>query len=270
LDAEDLLKQQDEGVSFFGFVAFILSPGQQAFLQKSIEELQRMEALKDQDEAMQRLRRMVPALLAEADKVTRTTHRLSSTLRRLLDAQASEQRFRLASVLKDIRCAAVQLAQQGVQPPAGIDIEGDADVHAPMSRAFWTTPSAFSTETPTEFAVDMAQARGIAATLNGFSRLDFRSLRRRIREWTLEGESASLREIVETGQADPSQDDLGLVDVLGLLQIAHDDKHTIEADTLESIRVPLSKDRNQYLRITLPRIVFQPKAITREVGTKPR
>ena len=80
LDAEDLLKQQDEGISFFAFVAFLISPSQQASLRKSIEEVQQLAELADQHESLARVRRMVPSLLAEADKVMRTTARLSSTL----------------------------------------------------------------------------------------------------------------------------------------------------------------------------------------------
>lgn len=109
LDSEDLLKQQDEGLSFYAFVAFLFSPTQQAALRKNIVELERMVALADQPESMQRVRRMVPALLAEADKVMKTTARLSATLRRLLDAQAAAHRVRLANVLRDIKQAAMQL-----------------------------------------------------------------------------------------------------------------------------------------------------------------
>ncbi len=60
LDAEDMLKQQDEGISFYAFAKFLLSPTQQNAVRKNIEEIQKLTALADQQDSLYRLRRMVP------------------------------------------------------------------------------------------------------------------------------------------------------------------------------------------------------------------
>ena len=48
LDAEDVLKREDQGVSFHEFVRFILSPSQQDKLQTIIQQLMRIEELAEQ------------------------------------------------------------------------------------------------------------------------------------------------------------------------------------------------------------------------------
>src|SRR5262249_59887760 len=83
LDAEDVLKREAQGVSFYEFVRFILSPSQQERLEAIIQHLGVIQELADQADGLETVRRMVPLLLAEAEKVMRTNQRLSASLRRL-------------------------------------------------------------------------------------------------------------------------------------------------------------------------------------------
>lgn len=261
LDAEDLLKQQDEGISFFAFVAFLFSPNQQATLRKTIDEVQQLGALADQHDALSRMRTMVPALLAEADKVMRTTARLSSTLRRLLDAQATEQRIRLAAVLRDIRKAA--LATKDSPPDVRAEISTDAVIGSPFSRTFWKASAEFVSEEPTEHVIDLARVGELAARFAKMRRLDMRKLRDAIREATLQGQVTTLAELVQ--QSPTSQ---GVVELLGFMQIAHDDGHEIDPSQLDVIRIEKSDISPGGLSVRVPRVTFSAKA--RTAGSRPR
>lgn len=263
LDAEDTLKQQDEGQSFFAFVRFLLSPAQQMALRKNIEEIQRLDALADQHESLARLRRMVPSLLAEADKVMRTTARLSSTLRRLLDARAAAHRLRLAKVLTDIRKAALQLRDQ---PPLELEwtVEAEADLRSPFARPFWEPDATFEKREIVEQVIDVTQAAQMAAAFARMHRLDFRQLRGHIREATLQGE----RTLGQLLDAFPALG--GVVDVLGYIQIAHDDHHPIDSYRTEILTIRLDQSPTPAMRVRVPHIVFQPRAALRESGKKPR
>lgn len=265
LDAEDLLKQQDEGISFFAFVSFLLSPRQQAALRKNIEEIQQMAALSDQHESLARVRKMVPSLLAEAEKVMRTTARLSATLRRLLDAKAAAHRLRLANVLRDIRQSAMKLRGAPACDSIQLSIDAEMDIVSPMSRTFWVQPQDFDEIQLTEQFIDPKHAQSIAAAFAKMQRLDMRRLRSHIREATAEGSELPLSELVTrwplTG---------GVVELLGYLQIAHDDSHSIDQNQIEKIVIGSSPKRPTPIRVSVPRIVFQPRASNREVATKPR
>lgn len=266
LDAEDLLKEQDEGISFFAFVSFLLSPTQQAALRKNIEEIQQLSALTDQQDSLSRVRRMVPSLLAEAEKVMRTTTRLSATLRRLLDAKAAAHRVRLATVLRDIRKEAIRLRGEPTTCQSiELSVETEAEIDSPMARPFWSLPPEFKQQELTSQITDPSQAKSIASAFAKMQRLDLRKLRSHIREATLEGESRSLAELIAeqplTG---------GVIDLLGYIQIAHDDGHSIELHCTEQITISEPRGRKAPLMVSVPRIVFHPKVTNRQASTKPR
>ena len=265
LDSEDLLKKQDEGLSFFTFVRFLFSPVQQAQLRKNIDEIQQLTALADESESMQRLRRMVPSLLAEADKVVKTTARLSSTLRRLLDARALEHRMRLANVLRDIRQMALKLRGKNILETIQLEVQTDLIVHSPMARPFWTAPPKLENRELIEQTLDPAQTHAMASMFFKFNRLDLRKLRRTIRESTIDGDSIALSDLLHRSPISE-----GVAELLGFLQIAYEDGHLIDRNQVERITIENLRGETGMKTFSLPRIVFQPKASTREISIKPR
>jgi Protein of unknown function (DUF3375) len=265
LDAEDLLKQQDEGISFFAFVAFLISPSQQASLRKNIAEIQQLAALADQQESLARVRRMVPSLLAEADKVMKTTARLSSTLRRLLDAQAAAHRVRLASVLREIKQAALNV--RGAPPLASVQLTvlAEAEIASPLARTFWTPSTTFDSNQPEQHIMDLTQVQSIAGAFAKLQRLDFRKLRQTIHEGTFSGKSETLAALLDRT---PIQS--GVVELLGYMQIAHDDGHTIDSQRTQRVQVKESRRPGHFLQVIVPHITFLPKANSSTTGRKPR
>jgi hypothetical protein len=265
LDAEDLLKQQDEGISFFAFVAFLISPSQQAALRKNIAEVQQLAALSDQQESLARVRRMVPSLLAEADKVMKTTARLSSTLRRLLDAQAAAHRVRLASVLRAIKQAALNARNAPPTDSVHLNVLAEAEIGSPLARTFWTPSTTFDTQQPAEHVMDLTQVQAVAGAFARLQRLDFRKLRQTIREGTFSGRSETLGALLERA---PVQS--GVVELLGYLQIAHDDGHSIDSNRTERIQVKELRRPDHLLQVIVPHVTFLPKASSNASGRKPR
>ena len=265
LDAEDLMKNRDEGISFYAFVKFLFSPAQQLALTKNIEEIQRLEALVNQHESLSHLRRMIPSLLAEAEKVMRTNARLSTTLRRLLDARAAAERIRLANLLRDIRQTAIQLGKAPDDQTIQLSVDTVLDIHSPFARTFWTPETTFESTTPEIQILDPAEARRIATAFAKMKRLDFRKLRRTIRELTVDGITRSLGEVISH-----TRFETGVVEVLGLIQIAHDDHHFIDATQRETLHLPATKDYPHALTLTVPAVTFRPRASSHEGGSRPK
>lgn len=273
LDAEDMLKMQDEGISFFAFVTFLFNPSQQESLMKNIREIQRMEALSDQTESLYRVRRMMPALKAEADKVLKTTARLTTTLKRLLDSRANAERVRLANVLKDIRQAALKLAANSATPKAqkefydvmSMVVETDAEISSPMARTFWTPTQSFLSEVAEENPIDLEQAKRIAAAYSKLQRLDLRALRAQIRDVTREYGNITLGKLL-----DLQHENKGVVELLAMLQIAHDDGHPIDSSLEEVVELQETGRKSTLLRITIPHVTYLAVNANREIKRKPR
>jgi hypothetical protein len=251
LDSEDVLKKEDQGVSFYEFVRFILSPVQQERLGKLIEELVRLDELASQVDGLATVRRMIPSLLAEAEKVMRTNQRLSATLRRLLDSRAASERRRLSQLLAEIRRLALRLAPEAPQEGIGLEVETAAGVASPMNRSFWTQPTQFKQLELTEHAVDDAQRLRMFELLARMHRLDLRGMRSKISKLTAGGDSVTLRQVVDAYP--PSA---GIVELLGYLQIAKDDNHLISRTDNEEIVLQPSASTEHARKVTVPLVFY--------------
>jgi hypothetical protein len=247
LEAEDVLKREDQGVSFYEFVRFILSPAQQEKLQAIIDELGRIEEIVQQRDGLESVRRMVPLLLDEAEKVMRTNQRLSTTLRRLLDRHAYHDRQRVSILLRDIRRAAAAVSDD---PPAeiGAEFETQIEISSPLSRIFWREPQTFTDLDLVEHISDDKSRAEAFLSLAKMQRLDWRGMRRRVQQALAERETITLGELLSDNP--PS----GVVDVVGYVQIARDDGHFIDPDTSDQIVV--SADNGRLLELTLPQVRF--------------
>lgn len=248
LDSEDVLKRDDQGVSFYEFVRFILSPAQQERLRSIISELERVDELAQQSDGLVAMRRMVPSLIADAEKVMRTNQRLSATLRRLLDARTALDRRHLAQLLGEIRSLAVDLADAPPRDEVSVSIDAGVRLVFPFSRTFWSPPIEFERVDLAESRVDDARRQDLFRALAQLSRLEWSLMRDRIRQCTTRhGRSVTLAELVE--EFPPKA---GVVELLGYVQIAKDDGHVISRDDVDELLL----DGDVRRQVTVPRILF--------------
>lgn len=255
LAAEDSLKLQDQGVSFDEFVRLILSPVKQDQLETIFAQLNEIEVLADQVEGMNRIHGMIGSLSDEAEKVLRTTRRLSSTLRRLLDRRSISSRLRLASVLREIRAAAVRLAENRPEEPVGLDVLSELDLLNVWDRPFWTAPVEFAAAELSDHQPDVDECLAAFRHLAGLQRLDWESMRENVSTMLRETARLPLPDLL---LAYPPQS--GAVEVLGYVQIAHEDGHLIDNRVKETIPLGMtSPDELENATIDLyeiPRVVF--------------
>lgn len=251
LDSEDLLKKEDQGVSFYEFVRFILSPAQQEKLQEIITELGRLEAIAQQADGLATVRRMVPLLLAEAEKVMRTNQRLSATLRRLLDSRAATDRQRLAQLLVEIRSLAAARSESPPDESLGMEIDTGISFALPLSRTFWSTPATFVAIDLTEHAADDDRRLEAFRMLAGMHRLDWRTMRQHIAEVASKHGIATIGQIVENY---PLR--IGVVELLAYLQIARDDGQLIDRQNTEQLCLPGRNASERAIQVTIPLVYF--------------
>ena len=251
LDAEDLLKREDQGVSFYEFVRFILSPSQQEKLNSIIQEVGRLKDLADQVESLETVRRMVPLLLAEAEKVTRTNQRLTATLRRLLDSRAYRDRQRVAQTLREIVGLAASLDAAPPRETVGVEVETKIEMASPFSRSFWSQPPRFAVVDLTERQSDEQRRADAFRALAQMRRLDWKRMRGRIAEALSQRDDVTLGSLLAEHPPEA-----GLIEVLGYLQIASDDGHLISRDATEEILLPVGRSGERPKAITLPLVRF--------------
>jgi len=251
LDSEDILKREDQGVSFYEFVRFILSPAQQEKLQTIIAELVRIQELAEQGEGLETIRRMVPLLLAEAEKVMRTNQRLSATLRRLLDARATRERQRVAQLLAEIRGSFAELAASPPTDAIFVEVETNAEIGSPFSRIFWSEPQRFEKLDLTEHMADEDRRWEAFRQLASMHRLDWRMMQQRIQATVALHGTATLGCLLD--QYPPEG---GVIEVLGYLQLARDKGHLVHQECVEQLVLPPTNGRLYALAVTVPLVTF--------------
>lgn len=250
LDAEEILKREDQGVSFYEFVRFILSPSQQERLEAIIQQLGRIRELAEQADGLETVRRMVPLLLAEAEKVMRTNQRLSATLRRLLDVRARRDRERVAELCAEILGLAASMATDPSRGPVGVEVETRVGIASPFARTFWSEAHRFAAVDMTEYQADDDRRAEAFRRLAEMRRLDWRLMRERVRAAVGRHGSVTLRDLL--AEFPP---DVGVIEALGYLQIARDDGHTVSRDAVEEIVLPSSREGHA-LALSVPLVRF--------------
>ncbi len=246
LDAEQRLKEDDQGASFQAFVRLILSQTQQDELEKIIAQLDEIEELAAHGAGKERIKGMIGSLSAEAEKVLRTTRRLSSTLRRLLDTRASTSRLRLATVLREIQAAAVRRAE--TPPVLGIEVFTELDLYNVFQRTFWQSPVEFDDVKISNDEPDEDDRLVAFRRLAEMQRLDWDTMRSNIESLIQTRQRLTLPELLEIHP--PTS---GSLEVLGYIQLAHDEGHEVDDGHVEVTYVDSAEGRRLY---EIPRVVF--------------
>jgi hypothetical protein len=249
LDAEDQLKEQDQGASFQAFVRLILSQLQQDELERMIAQLDEIVELTEQLEGKQRVKGMIGSLSREAEKVLQVTRRLNATLRRLLDSRSSNTRLRLAELLCEIRTLAARRADD--PPSAGIEIFADLELLNVHQRTFWESPVRF-TDLELSNVAHTDDDRVLAfKRLAEMQRLDWDAMRANIGDLLQSREQATLPEVL---QAHPPHG--GTIEILGYIQLAHDDGHSVNKDDVEIVHIADHEGERDPRPFEVPRVTF--------------
>lgn len=254
LDAEELLKQEDQGVSFYEFVRLVLSPSQTERLEKIIQEVRRIPELFQQAEGLDAVRGMVTLLQNEAEKVMRTNHRLSATLRRLLDLRTRAENQRVAEVLRNIRGQALAMAGSSRTAEVGLELDLAPAIESPFRRTFWNEAPRFDRIDLTGFEPDAGERLKAFRQFAELRHLDWGEMRGRIQRMLAIENAPTLADLFELHPPEG-----GVIELIGYLQIAAEDGHEITTGATQVIIVPADKPGGRNLMVTVPRVTFSPR-----------
>jgi len=261
LDAEDMLKQEDQGISFYEFVRLILSPSQTERLEQVIREVRQVPELAAQQEGLETVRNMVTLLQSEAEKVMRTNQRLSATLRRMLDTRTFAERQKVTRLLQEIQSLAVAYSGESGDDEPGVTLELATDIESPFRRTFWIEPPQFEAVDLSNFEPDDDERLSAFGDFAALKHLNWHGMRDRIRHVLAVEHAPSLAELIELHPVSA-----GIVEVIGYLPIASEDGHLIDPATKETIVIPASDRGGRSYLVTIPRVTFLPQRINGHAG----
>ena len=255
LEAEDELNEGDQGTSFRAFVGLLLSQNQQDDLESMIRQLDEIEELANQLDGKKRIKRMIASLSAEAEKVQRTTRRLSSTLRRLLDQRSTSSRMHLANLLREIQASAVRASDN--PPNIGIELPCDPSISNFMDRPTWTAPVQFETSEISSAEPDEDERVLAFRQLAQLQRLDWTTMRTNISQMQVQLPEFTLSQLVEHFPIES-----GAVEALGYVQLAHDEGYEVDDTSTEVIQISSTDEEVSFIEVPLVR--FEDKSKSKE------
>jgi Protein of unknown function (DUF3375) len=190
-------------------------------------------------------------LLEEARKVMRTNQRLSTTLRRLLDRGAQHDRQRVGQLCRDILGLAASMTSDPPRDTVWVEVETRIVMVSPFARTFWSEPHRFAAVDMAEHVLDDGRKAEAFRALAEMHRLDWRRMRQQVRLSVARHGMVTLSKVL-----DEFPPEAGAVEVLGYVQIAHDDGHIISEEAVEDIVIHSNREPGLALALQVPLVRF--------------
>src|SRR5260221_8217861 len=195
LDAEDQLKESDEGRSFYAFWQFLLNPERHETLSDLLDIVQTLPDVQEVTVGRSILESLVSNLLRYGGEIARSNQRLIEQIRRMLDERLVAETRRVRQLVEEIKAEAFQ---QQDSPPASegfIEIEGLPEVRLPMERVLWE-PGTTLMLTNAQLTIAKPDDMNFAELLKQMH-VDETTLRRQIDALLLTHSEVSLTEVLE-------------------------------------------------------------------------
>lgn len=195
LDAQTQLRQSDQGQSFYSFWEFLLAPGKREELLTLIQSSQSLPELRPELKGEGLLAQLQPRLIADGTKVVQSNQQLATQLRRVLDAQQSQERQALLEMIQAIKRAA--LAVRNAPPETGfLEIDDDAGLFSTMDRPNWSPDIGDDFTHITEVGNNSDTGEALNALLN-LQGIDIDALRRQLSDCLMSRVQITLAELLE-------------------------------------------------------------------------
>lgn len=253
LDAEQELKESDQGKSFYAFWNFLLSDSKRQELKSMIQKVYQLEELQPLTQENRLLHRIERSLLDAGEYIVQSNHRLTEKLRQMLDERNLQENRRVAELITEVQRLALKVAKDAPTEPDFWTLEGDPAVHLVMERPLHLLEE---TEVPT-FSLDFTDLPDITpdeeiAELYQQFYVDEDLLAQQIDQTLQYCSTITLTDLIQLYPVTQ-----GLPEIVAYLAIAtQSDRHSIECSRIDYITIPSLQPEKQ-LKLTLPRIIFR-------------
>ncbi|ELS05225.1 small-conductance mechanosensitive channel [Xenococcus sp. PCC 7305] len=136
LDADEELRESNQGKSFYTFFNFLQSDSKQQELEILIEAVYNLEDLSASGSRYESLRRIKSRLVNEAQYIMQSNYRLAEKIRQLLDESNLEENRRVGELIREIQGLALKITESPPLEPNFWIFEGKPELNIFMDRPF--------------------------------------------------------------------------------------------------------------------------------------
>ena len=240
LDADDEMKESDQGRSFDAFWKFLRSPSMQSEFRDLVESVYSLPELQSIPNRDPFLKKMKSYMMEAADDVLKTNHRLADQLRRMLVERELQEAQRVSILIAEIKSKATLFRDSTPDDPDFYSLEGDADMDWAMERPLWRPPVMLDfSGAAMDSDGNLMDDAGLSALFTLFH-VDIQMLRGRIQASLSDRPFITLQNLLEIHPVDK-----GLAEIVAYLQIAAQGiKNKIEPE--ETWTVTFSSEDNSF------------------------
>ena len=253
LDADEALKESDQGRSFETFFRFLMSESKQRELKGTIAEVYELDALRSLTRNQGFLRRIVRNLLNSADHIVQSNHRLTEKLRQMLDERNMRENRRVAELIVAVQRLSRQVASSAVDERNFWALAGDPNINLVMERPLHPLEES---EVPTFSEMDFAAVDddALEAELDELAQqfyVDEALLAQRIDRELEDRSKIALTELMDLYPITK-----GLPEVVGYLSLAtSSERHSVSSSTINLVTVE-GVEAEAKLTLKLPQVIF--------------
>lgn len=248
-EALDMLKESQQGKSFYAFWAFLMNSGMQQEWDDLTRELYQTLADRSIPVSDQFLRGMKGHLYQSGQKVNKANDKMASKLSRIIHENEAAKSELTRNLIQDIKKLLVEISKTGIRPDISFELETDIEIRIPFERKLTAEQSE---ETVYDEKPRIADENIIHSNQLGrlFSQtgIDKELLRKRVKDMLRVKSQASLLEVVESCGGIEK----GLPELFGYIGILKEFKHTVSPDRTESVLF----DRQNGKTIKIPEIIL--------------
>lgn len=250
LDADDSLKDSDQGKSFYAFWRFLMSPSKQEELKYLVERVYNLPDIRALETDDKFLKKIKKNLLDSGEKVIKSNHRLSEQLRKILDEKNFLENQRVIELIREIEQIALGIIERNPIEKDFIFLESNPDIELVMDRPLWMPVQKPSFR---DILIEVGQDELKMDDLFNQFFIDETELRQRIHSFILYRPQITLEEVIEKFPIER-----GISELIAYFKIASEDsKHIIDDENQVHIIIKNEFDSNKLCRrIKTPQIIF--------------
>jgi hypothetical protein len=251
LDSHDGVRDSPQGRSFYGFVRLLLDPDQREHFEAQVERIAALDLLAPELRDDPLLRRLLPRLRGEQEKVGNSAQRLTSNLRRALETARLTERRRVRELVGEIRALALRVRE--APPPRAdfFEIEDLPEVWPGGSRPLWDEDAAIALDGGLDAGAAELDWEALSR-LRNLPHLAIAELRANVEACLAERDFVLLTEVL--ARFPVAQ---GIMEIIGYLIVAAQPPHYFARNQWDEIA------GGDFGRWRVPRVVFnRPMAAT--------
>lgn len=254
LDADQQIKESEQGQSFYGFWNLLMSLNKQKELEELIEIVCNLDELQSVSQQNRLLSQIKDILIDKAQPIVQSNHRLAEKLRQMLDEDNLKQNRRVAQLIREIQHLAAQVAKQ---PPPDDEyflvLQGKPEINLVMTSIWHPLKES---QTPI-FSINFADLPVVnpdeeLKELYDQFYVDEKKLEWRIAQTLEHQEEVTLAELVEIYPVEQ-----GLSEIVAYLGIASKSEQHLLNDNIEESIIVASLEPEKQLLLTLPLVIFK-------------